>query len=119
MIVTTVVVQTMVRIVGESVEANLARIENNSMHDAITTAENNIKNNIVNKPSKRMDIENTIELIGTRHQIDHDKFHLYTDSHPIKPDRFGDCSRDGECFDGENYHWAHDTNIGSHESRVQ
>ena len=99
MIVTTVVVKTMVRIVGESVESNLARIENNSMHDAITKAENNIKNNIVNKPSKRMDIENTVELIGSTLNTDHDKIHLYTESHPIKPDRFGDCSIDGECFD--------------------
>ena len=113
MIVTTVVVKTMVRIVGESVEANLARIENNSMHDAITTAENNIKNNIVNKPSKRMDIENTVELIGSTLNTDHDKIHLYTESHPIKPDRFGDCSIDGECFDCENYHWAYDTINGS------
>ncbi len=113
MIVTTVVVKTMVRIVGESVEANLARIENNSMHDAITKAENNIKNNIVNKPSKRMDIENTVELIGSTLNTDHDKIHLYTESHPIKPDRFGDCSIDGECFDWENYHWAYDTINGS------
>ena len=113
MIVTTVVVQTMVRIVGESVEANLARIENNSMHDAITTAENNIKNNIVNKPSKRMDIENTVELIGSTLETDHDKIHLHTNNHPIKPDRFGDCSIDGECFDWENYHWAYDTINGS------
>ena len=113
MIVTTVVVQTMVRIVGESVEANLARIENNSMHDAITTAENNIKNNIVNKPSKRMDIENTVELIGSTLNTDHDKIHLYTESHPIKPDRLGDCSIDCECFEWENYHWAYDTINGS------
>ena len=113
MIVTTVVVKTMVRIVGESVESNLARIEHNSMHDAITKAENNIKNNIVNKPSKRMDIENTVELIGSTLNTDHDKIHLYTESHPIKPDRFGDCSIDGECFDWENYHWAYDTINGS------
>ena len=100
MIVTTITFETTIRILGESKEANLARINDIDMQEAVTEAENNIISAIKNKPSKRMDIENTIELIGTRHQIDHDKFHLYTDSHPIKPDRFGDCSRDGECFDG-------------------
>ena len=113
MIVTTVVVTTMVRIVGESVEANLARIKHNSMNGAITLAEYNIKNSIVNKPSKRMGIDDTIEVIGSTLVNDHDKIHLHTESHPIKPDRFGDCSIDGECFDWENYHWAYDTINGS------
>ena len=118
MIVTTIKFEITLRILGESVEANLARIDGDAMHEAVTRAENNIKWAIVNKPSYRMNIENTIEVIGTRHQIDHDKFHLYTDKHPINPNKYGDCSRDGECFDGENYHWALDTNIGSNESRI-
>ena len=113
MIVTTIKFETTIRIVGESVEANLARIDDIDMQEAVTRAENNITSAIANKPSKRMDIDNTIEVIGTTHEINHDKIHLHTNNHPIKPNRFGDCSIDGECFDWNNNHWALDTNIGS------
>ena len=118
MIVTTIKFETTIRIVGESVEANLARINDNDMHDAVTRAENNIKWAIVNKPSNRMGIDNTVEVIGTTRVMSHDKIHKCTDSHPINPDRFKICSIDGECFDWENNHWAYDTNIGSNESRI-